>query len=41
MIRETIAAVAHPEDGDRGMRLVEVVMAIIAVVAAGVLALIR
>jgi hypothetical protein len=41
MIRRTIAATFHPDDGDVSMRVVEVFLALLALVAAGILAFLR
>lgn len=41
MNRETIASAIRPEEGEGSMRVVELVLAVMAVVAAGILAFVR
>ena len=41
MIRETIASAILSDEGERSMRVVELVLAIVAVIAAGILAFVR
>jgi hypothetical protein len=41
MIRHTILTAIEPDEEERSMRVVELVLAIVAMVAAGVLAFIR
>jgi hypothetical protein len=41
MIRETIASAIRSDEGEGSMRVVELVLAIVAVIAAGILAFVR